>query len=97
MARGMLTDEVKALSKELFGYEITVKEFRLLPYIQYCIMNGESIACNKSNADEWAILMKWQEEGRLDSPSSNLKVSSNFYDIMCKILKIGYCSDVISD
>ena len=35
MSRGMLTDEIRAKSKELLGYEITQVELRLMPYLQY--------------------------------------------------------------
>ena len=41
MGRGALTDEVKALSKELMGYEITVKELRLMPYALCSILYNE--------------------------------------------------------
>ena len=35
MSRGMLTEEIKAKSSELFGYEISKLELRLMPYVQY--------------------------------------------------------------
>ncbi len=34
--RGQLTDRIKERSKELLGYEMDVKELRLMVYIQYC-------------------------------------------------------------
>ena len=95
MARGTLTKEVKKLSKELLGYEITVRELRMMPYIMYCLLDNCNIDPNKVNSEERAILMKWQKEERLSSPSSNFMVSAEFYDIICQILKIGYCSDCI--
>lgn len=39
MSRGMLTEEIKAKSSELFGYEISQLELRLMPY--YSIRNIE--------------------------------------------------------
>ena len=40
MSRGQLTDEVKKVSKDKLGYEISLDELRLMPYLQYCLMNG---------------------------------------------------------
>lgn len=94
-SRGELTKEVKTLSKGLFGHEIDVRELRLLPYLQYLIMNSENVDPAKVNHEDRKILMNWQKEGWLESPASNLMISSDFYDTMCKILKISYCQDSI--
>lgn len=96
MARGVLTSEVKALSKELLGYEITVTELRLLPYIMTCLMDNNCIGPAHVNSKDRAVFAKWKREGRLFDPSSDLTVSPEFYDIICKILKIGYCSAMLS-
>jgi hypothetical protein len=37
--RGMVTDEIAAYYKEQTGRELTTRELRLLPYIQYTVMN----------------------------------------------------------
>ena len=97
MARGKLTKEVKQLSSKLFGYEITVKGLRLLPYIMYCLMDNCNIDPIHINSDDRAVLMKWKKEGRLFDPLSNLTVSSDFYDTICEMLRVGYCSEMISD
>ena len=93
--RGILTEEIKALSKELIGYEMCVKELRLMPYIQFCLMNSESININKVNSEERTILMKLIKAGHIKSPSSCLMVSSTYYDIICKIMKVAYCVESI--
>jgi len=93
MSRGAITEAVRVLSKELFGYKIGVRELRLIPYIFQCLLDNINIGCEKVNDEERGIIIKWQDEGRLFTPTSNLRVTSDFYDIMSKILKIGYCSD----
>lgn len=95
MARGRLTDEVKELSMELLGYEITVRGLRLLPYIMLCLTDNINIDIARVSNEERAILLQWKKEGRLLDPASNFSVSSEFYDIICKLLKIGYCLDMI--
>lgn len=97
MARGVLTDEVKELSKELFGYEFTVRELRMLPYLMHCLLDNANVNPNKINAEERAILMGWQKNNFLERPSAALAVSSEFYDKMCRMLKIGYCSEMLID
>ena len=97
MARGKLTDEVKALSKELFGYEITVRELRLLPYILNCLVDNSNIDPAHINAEERKWFAKWRKEERMFTPSTALTVSPDFYDTICKILKVGYCSDMLED
>ncbi len=99
MSRGTLTDGVKALSKELMGYEIDVTELRLMPYVQYCLMNNDNIDPQHVNRDDRDAFAKWREKGWIADMSTDLSVSSEFYDIMCKILKLGYvvACDRISD
>lgn len=94
--RGQLTPYIKALSEECFGYEITVAELRLLPYIQHCLMNDENIDPIRVNSKDREILMKWQKEGRLSSPSADLTITSDFYDVICRILKVAYCQHSIA-
>ena len=97
MARGSLTDKVKELSKELFGYEFTVTELRMLPYMMHCLLDNSNIDHQHINAEERAILMGWQKNGWIERPSAAFAVSGEFYDKMCKMLKVGYCSEVLID
>lgn len=90
MGRGVLTEEIKALSNELLGYEITQKELRLMPYIQYCVLNSQNIDIGKVNAEERKILQSWKEKKYIDSPASDLRVTKEFWDIVNEILWVGY-------
>jgi hypothetical protein len=97
MARGALTDEVKELSVQLLGYEMSVRELRLLPYLMSCLMGNTNVEPRKINSEERDILIKWGKCGYLSDPSSDFAVSSKFYDIMVALLKVGYCSDMINE
>ena len=94
--RGQLTDRVKARSIELFGYEITQDELRLLPYLQYVMVNEQKITRGKINPEERDIISDWVAKGYIGSSSSKMKVSKEFWDIMCEIIYLGYV-DLIYD
>lgn len=95
MGRGALTDGVKVLSKELMGYEITVTELRLMPYVQYCLLDDENLKLRHISVKDDGILADWIEKDYIKHPFGSFEgekfsVSPEFYDIMCKILKLGY-------
>lgn len=90
MSRGVLTDEIKKRSSELLGYEITVRELRLMPYIDYTIKNTQSIDGNRTNSEEREILRKWQDMNFITGTLAKLGLSKQFYDAMQEILWIAY-------
>ena len=100
--RGQLTDRIKQRSVELFGYEISQKELRLMPYLQYQLVNEQRLKPEHLNEEERQILTKWVEMGYiLDgvsackgrpmmSASVKLKVTKEFWDSILEILWLGY-------
>lgn len=90
ISRGMLTEEIKAKSSELFGYEISRLELRLMPYVQYCVLNNKDVDARKVNGDERLALAKWTNLGFIKSPSTELRISKEFWDGMNEILWLGY-------
>ncbi len=95
MARGILTNEVLRVSKVRLGYEITVRQLRLLPYIQYCMVNGEPMKRRSLNVEELSILENWVDEGLMKSSSGIPHVSNKFYRAICEILLVGYCLEYV--
>ena len=87
--RGILTKEVKTASKKLLGYSITLNELRLIPYVQYVMVNDQRIERNKINNEERTILDRWETKGFLNR-DSGLSVSKKFWDAMCEILYVSY-------
>lgn len=88
--RGSLTERIKAKSKELLGYEITQAELRLMPYIQYVMVNDQRISIRHCNQDDRDILKKWREAGHIEGGASGLQITEEFWNIICEIVRLGY-------
>jgi len=88
--RGRLTDRIKVKSKELLGYEIDVAEFRLMPYIQYIMVNEHKIDREKCNQTDLDILIKWRNAGHIEGGAAGLSITKEFWDILCEIVFLGY-------
>ena len=103
MARGQLTEEVKAKSMELLGYEITRTELRLMPYIMDRIMNHAMIKGECVNQEDMDIIRAWKEKGYIDCANRcdirtgmlKIRISGEFYKIMSEILFVGYAQDML--
>jgi len=90
--RGELTSKIKKMSKELLGYEIDKTELRLMPYIQYQIMNEQKLDPNKMNKDDRDILQKWREAGHMEGGALGLSITKDFWNKINEILWLGYAS-----
>ena len=88
--RGQLTDRIKKKSFELLGYEIGVRELRLIPYIQYVMVNKQKLEIRKINQEEREILSKWRKAGHIEGGASGLKITKEFWNIICEIMFLGY-------
>ena len=95
MSRGVLTDKVKKVSKEQFGYEINVRQLRLLPYLQYCLINNQRMDNRHLNTEECDILDAWVMEGFIIDWHDVPEISKKFYHIICEMLLISYCSEYV--
>ncbi|HDY90013.1 MAG TPA: hypothetical protein ENH82_18070 [bacterium] len=88
--RGQLTDRIKVKSLELLGYEIDKNELRLMAYIQYVMTNEQRINPNVCNRDDRDILKKWKEAEHIEGGASGLRITEEFWNIICKIIFLGY-------
>ena len=88
--RGQLTERVKQKSKELLGYEIDQKELRLMPYIQYVMVNNQKIEPNHIEENERSILRKWKDAGYIEGGASGLAITKDFWDKINELLFLGY-------
>ena len=96
MGRGQLTEEVKRkLIAE--GFEGTVTELRLMPYLLNCLMNNRLPDYDKMSKEERALLYDWTIKRMVVScnTSSGFTVTEKLYDRMNDIVKLGYCDNVI--
>jgi len=88
--RGQLTERIKVESKKLLGYEITRKELRLMPYIQYVMVNEQRINPEKIDAEERIILRKWKDVGYIEGGAIGLNITKEFWDIINELIFLGY-------
>lgn len=93
--RGALTEEVQEVAKEKLGREISLRELRLMPYIWDCLMNNKNVNSLHVNQEERELMTVWKKAGWIFDPASELQVSSDFYDAISAICKVGYCSEYI--
>ena len=99
--RGQLTNRIKEKSIKLFGYEMSQKELRLIPYIQYILVNEQKINIERINNEEMAILSKWVNIGYIlegvtcggrpmMSYGEKVIVTKEFWESINEILWLGY-------
>jgi hypothetical protein len=88
--REQLTEEIKKRSKELLGYEIDRTELRLMPYILTVMMNTQKIDPAKVNQEDREILSKWRAAGHIEGGASGLRITVDFWNIICEIVRMGY-------
>lgn len=88
--RGRLTERIKEISLELLGYEITTREFRLMPYIISAMTDQQKIEPSRINSEEKAILKKWRQAGHIEGGASGLGITKQFWDIICELVFAGY-------
>ena len=91
--RGALTKAVQKIAKEKIGREITLRELRLIPYIQYVMLNEQKLEPIKINSEEREVLKKWKEEKYIEGGATGLSITKEFWDFMCEILFESYVKD----
>ena len=94
MNRGCLTNEIQHLAIEYLGREITTKELRLYPFIDYCLKNGGYMSREKIDREEIDILHNYNEKTQLKRDCNGyIWVSKDFYDFIQKVLWLSYVDD----
>jgi len=92
--RGQLTDKIQELAKDFLGREITTKELRLYPYLDYVMKNEQKIEPRRVNQEERDILQKLREGNHIEGGASGLSMTKEFYDYINQVLWLGYVVDV---
>ena len=88
--RGQLTNRIKIKSRKLLGYEIDQIELRLIPYMQYVMVNNQRIKPEHINEEERQILSKWRKAGHIEGGISGLTITKKFWDIISELIFLGY-------
>ena len=94
--RGILTDNIQKKAKEFLKREITVKELRLYPYIDYSIKNNcQGWSFTKITPEEKEILDRLMDEKHLVYSPEKIIISRQFYDYMQNILALSYVEEFL--
>lgn len=88
--RGALTEEIQDIAKRMIKREITIRELRLIPYIQFVMVNDQKLEPNKISQEEREILRKWKDAGFVEGGATGLSITKEFWDFMCEVLFEGY-------
>ena len=91
--RGNLTEQIRVKALDLMGKEISVTELRLMPYLQYVLMNERKFDVCKLNNEDIGIIQEWESEGYISFETdieNKILCTKAFWDIMCEILFLGY-------
>ena len=90
MPRGMLTQEIKDISKKFLGREIDQEELRLYPYLDYCLKNFNRYEQQKLSLEENKIMMQLCMEGHMKVTDKTVEVTKKFFDYLQEVLWISY-------
>ncbi len=52
--------------------------------------NEQIIEPTKINGEERTILRKWKDAGYIIGGAAGLRITKEFWDIMCEIVRLGY-------
>ena len=89
MARGAFTEELAT------KYNVTLKELRLIPYVQYCLLNHTPIDIRRVDEEELEILEKWKSDNKIhESDDNRLSCTKEFWDWMNAILWESYVPQI---
>lgn len=89
--RGMLTDAARKKAVAFLGEEITTKELRLYPFLDYCWKNGGYVDRSKLDAAEKDIIIRREKQGLLKREYGGYNTPSRaFYDFVQDMLAETY-------
>ena len=90
MARGQLTEEIQKLARNFLGREISVRELRLYPYLDYVMKNEQKLEPAHINQEEREVLRVLKNERHIEGGASGLSMTKEFYDYINQVLWLGY-------
>lgn len=94
--RGILTTEIQNKANSFLKREISQKELRLYPYIDYSIKNGcQGWSYSKMDEKEIKILNRLYDERHIIYSPEKIIITRNFYDFIQDILAISYVEEFL--
>jgi len=90
LGRGEFTVELAWYVLGKYGIAIDVGVLRLMPYLMYLVVNGESVSRRRVKEDEESIIIEMVANGWIKLPYDDLSVTREFYDMANDILWYSY-------
>ena len=89
--RGMLTDEIKVYAKVVLNRDISIRELRLYPYLDYGWKNCQRMEPQKLSLEEHEVIALLTAGGHI-VVDEELRTypSKGFYDFVQQILRLSY-------
>ena len=89
--RGQVTPAIKELAKKLLDIEdISTDELRLMPYIQYVMINEQKLQPQLMNPSDRKIFARWKANGWVDGGMTGLRITKDFWDAITEIIWVSY-------
>ena len=88
--RGQLNAKVQEVARAFLSVPLTLTELRLIPYLQYVMVNEQKLDICKINSEERVILSKWKARNFIEGGASGMLITKEFWDFMCEILLYAY-------
>jgi len=90
--RGVITKRIQKKSKTLLGYKIESKEFELMGYMQYIMMNDQHLEPTKLSVTDIPIVKRWTDKKYISFTDNNkyVQITKEFWDIINELLYLGY-------
>lgn len=97
--RGVLTNEIQNHAVHLFGYSISQKELRLMPYLLDCSINNRPLERGKLDGAEMDILDMWKSQGYYDYRPGGAApvIQKEFYEKLTALLYLAYVAYPVDD
>ncbi len=89
--RGQVTEPVAKKAYELLGIQnISTNELRLMPYIQYTMVNSQKLDISRINQEDRDILSRWRKKEWLRGGASEMEISKKFWNSISEIIFLAY-------
>lgn len=92
--RGRYDADRAAKHKEFLGRDLTLEDIRLIPYIQYCVVNHNQLDRSEMDANERKLVNDWVERGWLEK-FPHVIPSREFWQFMCDVLFDFYADELV--
>lgn len=89
--RGMVTATITTEAERLLGIQnISNRELRLMPYIQFVMVNNQRLEPNKVTPEERGILEGWKKKGWIEGGAGGLAITEEFWEAINRLIWLGY-------